>query len=390
MPVDLGMHPRKGKASETAWRKAYGLTPPWRDATEETAAGLSKGAQNMQIIALASQKGGSGKTTLAGHLAVEAGRAGYGPVALIDADPQGSLASWWKQRSDPLPSLVRSDSESVDDDLQRLYEQGHRLVIIDTPPAATSAISEIVRVADLVVVPCRPSPHDLRAVGATVDIVERWGKPLVFAVNSATRRARITSEVAVALSQHGTVAPVTLHHRVDFAASMIDGQTVVEKSPNSASAKEVVALWEYVFERLNKVRGPVLAPEEFHPATVDQVIGQRTVHDIHAQQNVPAQMQAQVQEKMQAAPYEETGPSHSGLGDEYIGAPSISTTHTPGPDASESGYHATTEPEQPAAPERDHYEQGYESARAVQQRPGFGAPVHRPSFGRRRFAGERR
>ena len=73
-----------------------------------------------------------------------------------------------------------------------------------------------------VVVPTRPSPHDLRAVGATVDIAERHNKPVVFVINAATARARITGRSAVALSlQHGTVAPITLHHRVDFAASMI-------------------------------------------------------------------------------------------------------------------------------------------------------------------------
>ena len=78
------------------------------------------------------------------------------------------------------------------------------------------------------IVPTRPSPHDLRAVGATVDIAERHGKPLIFVINAATARARITGESAVALSQHGMVAPVTIHHRVDFAASMIDGRTVGE------------------------------------------------------------------------------------------------------------------------------------------------------------------
>ena len=222
----------------------------------------------MQVIVFASQKGGSGKTTLTGHLAVEAGRAGYGPVGLIDTDPQGSLCGWWKHRSEPLPSLIRSTAQELEGDLNRLRDQGHRLAFIDTPPAATSAISEVIRFADLVVVPCRPSPHDLRAVGATVDMVEKWRKPLVFAVNSATRRARITAEAAVALSQHGTVAPTTLHHRVDFAASMIDGRTVMEVNENCASAKEVTALWQYVAERLGKVAALHTPLETDMPQTV--------------------------------------------------------------------------------------------------------------------------
>ena len=68
----------------------------------------------------------------------------------------------------------------------------------------------------------------------------------------ATPKAKITYEAAVALSQHGTVAPVTLHHRTDFAASMIDGRTVMEVDPNGRSAREVVELWDYISDRLEK------------------------------------------------------------------------------------------------------------------------------------------
>src|ERR1700748_3691473 len=107
--------------------------------------------------------------------------------------------------------------------------------------------------ADLVLVPTRPSPHDLRAVGATVDIAERHGKPVIFVINAATPRARITGESAIALSQHGMVAPVTIHHRVDFAASMIDGRTVGEVVPNSQSAKEITELWLYIQSRLSRI-----------------------------------------------------------------------------------------------------------------------------------------
>jgi chromosome partitioning protein len=133
-----------------------------------------------------------------------------------------------------------------------LRQQGFRLAVIDTPPAITMAIQSVINVAELVVIPTRPSPHDLRAVGATVDLCDRAGKPLIFVVNAATPKAKITYEAAVALSQHGTVAPVTLHHRTDFAASMIDGRTVMECDPNSKSAREVTELWDYVADRLEK------------------------------------------------------------------------------------------------------------------------------------------
>ena len=206
----------------------------------------------MRVLALASQKGGSGKTTLSGHLAVQAQRAGAGPVVLIDIDPQGSLADWWNEREAELPAFAQTTVARLTADLAVLRQQGFRLAVIDTPPAITMAIQSVISVAELIVVPTRPSPHDLRAVGATVDLCERAGKPLLFVVNGATPKAKITSEAAVALSQHGTVAPITLHHRTDFAASMIDGRTVMEVDPSGRSAMEVTALWEYISDRLEK------------------------------------------------------------------------------------------------------------------------------------------
>ena len=206
----------------------------------------------MRVLALASQKGGSGKTTLSGHLAVQAERAGAGPVVLIDIDPQGSLADWWNEREDNMPAFAQTTVARLQADLEALRQQGFRLAVIDTPPAITVAIQSVISVAELIVIPTRPSPHDLRAAGATVDLCERAGKPLIFVVNAATPRAKITYEAAVALSQHGTVAPVTLHHRTDFAASMIDGRTEMEVDPRGRSAAEIEALWAYISDRLEK------------------------------------------------------------------------------------------------------------------------------------------
>lgn len=211
-------------------------------------------SQGMQVVALTSQKGGSGKTTLTGHLAVQAVRTGNGPVAMIDTDPQGSAAGWGRARNAEDPVVFTAAPNQLPAAIHRLEQEGYKLVFIDTPPAVTEAISEVVRLADLVLIPTRPSPHDLRAVGATVDIVEGHDKAMVFVVNSATRGARITAEAAVALSQHGTVAPVTVHHRVDYASSMIDGRTVMEMGETSRSAKEIIGLWEYVADRLDRLR----------------------------------------------------------------------------------------------------------------------------------------
>lgn len=199
---------------------------------------------------------------MSGHLAVEACRAGVGPVSLIDTDPQGSLAQWWNARIAEEPHFVKAGGFDLKDTLAELEQAGFRIAIIDTPPAITQSISQVVAHADLVIVPTRPSPHDLRAVGVTVDIAERHRKPLIFVVNAANARARITGESAVALSQHGTVAPVIVHHRVDFAASMIDGRTVGEVVPGSPSAREITGLWTYIQDKLSRiVRDAKLIPD---------------------------------------------------------------------------------------------------------------------------------
>lgn len=215
----------------------------------------------MHVVAVVSQKGGSGKTTLAGHIAVEAERANAGPVALIDTDPQGSLAEWWNEREAPTPIFVHTAVPRLAQDLERLREMETKLVVIDTPPAITSTISEVIKTADLVLIPTRPSPHDLRSVGATVELAEDLNRPLVFVINGAHARARITSEAVIALSQHGTLAPSIVHQRTNFASSMIDGRTVMEVAGGSRSAGEIVQLWSYLDNRLNKrVRPTMVMP----------------------------------------------------------------------------------------------------------------------------------
>ncbi|HYC15397.1 MAG TPA: ParA family protein, partial [Stellaceae bacterium] len=140
-------------------------------------------------------------------------------------------------------------------------ELGIKLLVIDTPPAIEATISEVVRASDLVVVPARPSPHDLRAAGATVELIERLGKRLVFVINGATPRARITSEAVMALSQHGTLAPVVIHQRTAFAASMIDGRTVMEIPDEPRASSEVTTLWEYLSRRLMGEHRTLLASD---------------------------------------------------------------------------------------------------------------------------------
>ncbi len=232
----------------------------WMAFSQAGARGTEGVDSNMKIISIASQKGGSGKTTLAAHLAVEAENAGAGPVMLVDADPQRTLAQWWEDRSAVgtfVPGLLKRTGSAPEDtefnllaDMESLREFGANFVFVDTPPGLTSEIQEAVRYADLVIIPVRPSPHDLRASAATVALARTFNKDAIFVLNGATVRTRICADAILALAQHGPVAPVIVHQRVAFAGAMIDGRTAQEIQPHSKASQEVASLWQFLSDRM--------------------------------------------------------------------------------------------------------------------------------------------
>jgi chromosome partitioning protein len=209
----------------------------------------------MEILTIASQKGGAGKTTLSAHLAVEAERQGRGPVAVIDTDPQGSLADWWNQRAVETPIFATVEVVRLPTQIAELRQQGVTLVVIDTPPAFLPIICATIQVADLVLIPARPSPHDLRAVGVVVEMAEQLKTPFCFVVNGVTPRTTIALEAVQALAQHGPVAPVIAHQRIDFAGSMVDGRTVGEVHAASRSVDEIAQLWKYIVRKYVSMEG---------------------------------------------------------------------------------------------------------------------------------------
>jgi chromosome partitioning protein len=194
----------------------------------------------------ASRKGGCGKTTITAHLAVAAALTGL-HVAIADYDPQAGLAGWFNARREPLPGLAFADASSG---IQRAWDAASRsgtdLLLVDTEPGSGDSIVDAVALADIVIVPCQASPNDLRAVGGTVRLVAEAGKSLVFVINRVKPRVRLTHQASSALSQHGTVAPVLVGDRTDFASSMTGGLTAMELDPKSKSAGEIGALLEYL------------------------------------------------------------------------------------------------------------------------------------------------
>ncbi|WP_316016071.1 ParA family protein [Roseobacter sp. HKCCA0434] len=203
----------------------------------------------MQTILIATQKGGTGKSTLARNLSVAATQDGRN-VLCLDLDPQGSLRGWWESREADTPAMLDRDPPPHD---LRATLNGAKgqfdLCIIDTPPAHPEWLTETLEAADLVLIPVRPSPDDLRAVGTTIAAVNGAGVPFAF-VMSQTPRARITEETARILAQHGRVAPANIAQRVVYAETSATGQGVTEAGDDKA-ASEIAEIWQYVRGILN-------------------------------------------------------------------------------------------------------------------------------------------
>ncbi len=198
----------------------------------------------MHTILVSSQKGGSGKTTLVRNLSVAASHDNRRALCL-DLDPQASLRGWWESREVDTPAML--DRDPAPDALGTTLDAAKAqfdLCIIDTPPAAPKWLSEALSIVDLVLIPAKPSPDDLRAVGATIAAVNAAKVPFAF-VLSQTPRARITEEAARVLAQHGRLAPVNIAQRVAYAETGATGQGVSETTDKKAAA-EITAMWNYV------------------------------------------------------------------------------------------------------------------------------------------------
>jgi len=205
----------------------------------------------MQIIVIASQKGGAGKTTLVRSLAV-ATQQTVGMTAILDTDPQGTLTSWWNRREDQAPALVKIDPDGMKDGIERLAAAGVEYLFIDTPPSVHPSLAAILEHASLVVIPVRPSPDDLDAVGDTLALVEKAGAPFVFVLTQAKPRTRLQMQAVMALAKHGKLAPTVIHDRTDFPTAAITGKTVTETEQGGSSSSEVTEVLTYVLTQLNK------------------------------------------------------------------------------------------------------------------------------------------
>lgn len=201
----------------------------------------------MLTIVTGSQKGGSGKTTLAAVLAVEAERCGDGPAWVIDTDQQATLSTWHNRREAEAPRRADIPLARLPAGLRELADKhAARLAFVDTAPADSPDNAAIFGMADLVLIPVRPSPADLWAVGPTVAEVREAGRPFLFVMTQAKPGAVITAQTVAALSRHGTVAQAFIADRVSYPMATTSGQTAPELAPKGPAAAEVAALWAEV------------------------------------------------------------------------------------------------------------------------------------------------
>ena len=206
----------------------------------------------MLTIAAVSQKGGAGKTTLALNLAVASELAGY-PALVVDLDPQASAAAWSDSREAGTPVVVSAQATRLTEVLATAREHGAQLCLVDTAPHAESSALAAARAADLVLVPCRPSILDLRAVTASRDIAALAVTAAVAVLSGVPPRGSLAGEAEQALRAHGfTVAPVRIGHRAAFVHAATAGQGVQEYEPRGKAAREIARLYEWTYRQASQ------------------------------------------------------------------------------------------------------------------------------------------
>ena len=211
-----------------------------------------KQPSRLRVITLANAKGGVGKTTIASALAVRAAEESK-RVALLDLDPQESLASWWTRRGRTKnPKLFEVDAAV--EAIELLISEGWEWVFVDTGPARLDLIEAGVAVSDLVLIPTRPSALDIEQAALSVELCERHGKPHAFILNAAPpSSAKLTKSSMQFLRHNGsTVIETPITFRTAYMAAMTVGKSGPEVEKGSVARKEIDALWAAVMSLISE------------------------------------------------------------------------------------------------------------------------------------------
>jgi chromosome partitioning protein len=213
----------------------------------------------MNVLVFASRKGGSGKSTLAAHLAAHVHRPSRACL-LIDADPQGSLTLWHKLRNaEELP--LRTAQRGVADMVKAAKHDGIEWVFIDTAPNMSASVTDAIRAATLVVVPCRPGVFDLEAVKETVAFARRLRKPYAVVINGAPPRRQDVESPMVTHARESllrlniTVWGGQITQRANFSLALAEGEGAKEYDADSFAAAEIGRLWGAIEKSVKAIHG---------------------------------------------------------------------------------------------------------------------------------------
>ncbi len=205
----------------------------------------------MKTVAIISQKGGAGKTTLALHLATSSALQGRN-TAIIDLDPQASAANWSDRRVAEVPVVLSAHASRLSHEIGRVKDMDGDLLIIDTAPHSDSAALEAAKAADLILVPCRPAILDIEAISNTLNLVKTTGKPVFVVMNAVAPQGNEAKEAAEAIAELGVeICPVQLRQRVAFSRALISGQSAEEFEPDGKAAQEASQLYAFMCEHLH-------------------------------------------------------------------------------------------------------------------------------------------
>lgn len=205
----------------------------------------------MKVIATTSQKGGSGKTTLSVHLAVAASRSGL-KTLILDTDPQGSSTAWGRERNLAYPKVAECSVPYLPDLIKAARGDEYDLVIIDGAPHNTASVDKVISLADLAIIPVKPTLLDLHAVQDTIQKVKRSGKPFTFVLNECRARSIEVEQATNFLGDYGDVAPQRIGDRTAYSRALASGMAVSEFEPSSKAAAEIEELYRWIESKLNK------------------------------------------------------------------------------------------------------------------------------------------
>lgn len=205
----------------------------------------------MRVIAFVTQKGGAGKTTLAVNCAVAAARKKQ--VLILDLDPQASAEGWYQDREEDSPRLVKTDSWSLPEAIAKAKAAGFEYVMIDTPGRDEPSVTAAIRAADFCVIPCRPTPVDLKAVPPTVATINRLDKQAIFVLSQTPPRGDRVREAEVGLGMLGIVSPVRVVSRAAYQDAHGAGLGVMEYEPGGKAAREIAELWAWMTKKMEKI-----------------------------------------------------------------------------------------------------------------------------------------